>query len=223
MIPRGDPTLPAVPFHGEHQAGITTPKPPAGAFASFNVTAESRAELIDLLKTLTQTARFLATGGTPPAPTNYAPPADSGTLGPTVPADGLTVTVGFGSTLFDERFGLASRSRAAEADGAVPQRRPRSGPDRRRRADPAVRRQPRHDASRDAADHPRHARRAALNWRIEGFAAAAAADRRAAQHLRLQGRDRQPQRRRSGGREQAAVGDRRDRRTGLGDVAAATT
>ena len=40
--PTGDRTLAAVPFHGEHQAGITTPKPPAGMFASFNVTAETR-------------------------------------------------------------------------------------------------------------------------------------------------------------------------------------
>ena len=37
------------------------------------------------------------------------PPSDSGTLGPEVPADGLTVTVGLGATLFDGRFGIASR------------------------------------------------------------------------------------------------------------------
>jgi deferrochelatase/peroxidase EfeB len=112
VIPTGERTLAAVPFHGENQAGITTPKPPAGMFASFNVTAESRAELIDLLKTLTETARFEATGGTPPAPTVYAPPPDNGTLGATVPADGLTVTVGFGHTLFDGRFGIADKKPA---------------------------------------------------------------------------------------------------------------
>jgi deferrochelatase/peroxidase EfeB len=112
VIPTGERTLAAVPFHGEHQAGITTPKPPAGMFASFNVTAESRPELIELLKVLTNTTRFLATGGTPPTPTIYAPPADNGTLGPTVPADGLTVTVGFGHTLFDERFGIEDQKPA---------------------------------------------------------------------------------------------------------------
>jgi deferrochelatase/peroxidase EfeB len=107
-----DRTLAAVPFHGEHQAGITTTKPPAGMFASFDVTVETRSELINLLKTLTGISRFLATGGTPPTPTIYAPPDDSGTLGPTVPADGLTVTVGFGHSLFDDRFGVADRKPA---------------------------------------------------------------------------------------------------------------
>jgi deferrochelatase/peroxidase EfeB len=101
--------LPAIPFHGPWQAGIVNPPPPAGCFVSFNVTAAGRGELIDLLKTLTARARFLTKGGVPPNPGPVAPPSDSGTLGPDVPADGLTVTVGFGSTLFDGRFGIAGR------------------------------------------------------------------------------------------------------------------
>jgi deferrochelatase/peroxidase EfeB len=108
-IPPGDPTFAAVPFHGAHQAGITTPKPPSGMFASFDVTAQTRAELIDTLKTLTQTARSLTTGGRAPLATTLAPAPDNGTLGTEIPADALTVTVGFGSTLFDDRFGIAAR------------------------------------------------------------------------------------------------------------------
>jgi deferrochelatase/peroxidase EfeB len=109
VIPRGDPTFAAVAFHGQHQAGIATPKPPCGMFASFDVTAQTRAELIDTLKTLTETARLLTTGGAAPAATTLAPPPDNGTLGTEIPADALTVTVGFGSTLFDERFGIVAQ------------------------------------------------------------------------------------------------------------------
>ncbi len=101
--------LPAVPFHGPWQAGIVNPPPPAACFVSFNVTAANRGELIDLLQTLTLRARFLAEGGLPPEPGPVEPPSDSGTLGPEVPADGLTITVGFGSSLFDDRFGIADR------------------------------------------------------------------------------------------------------------------
>jgi deferrochelatase/peroxidase EfeB len=101
--------LPAVPFHGVHQAGIVTAPPPAACFASFDVIAERRDELIGLLRTLTATSRFLTAGGTPADLGTGAPPSDSGTVGPVVPADGLTITVGFGSKLFDERFGLAAR------------------------------------------------------------------------------------------------------------------
>lgn len=100
---------PRADFHGVHQAGILTPPQRATAFVSFDVTAEGRRELTQLLRTLTDRARFLATGGTPPPVGITAPPSDSGVLGPQVPAEGLTITAGVGSSLFDDRFGLSGR------------------------------------------------------------------------------------------------------------------
>jgi deferrochelatase/peroxidase EfeB len=101
--------LPAVPFHGPHQSGILPLPQRQTAVISFNVTAAGRGELTDLLQTITSRARFLTRGGTPPPVGISAPPSDSGVLGPTVVADGLTVTVGVGASLFDDRYGLAAR------------------------------------------------------------------------------------------------------------------
>jgi len=100
--------LPAVPFYGKYQAGILPEPNRATAVVSFNVTAADRASLVDLFRTVTDRARFLTGGGTPPPPGIGGPAPDSGILGPTVPPDGLTLTVAVGASLFDDRFGLAS-------------------------------------------------------------------------------------------------------------------
>lgn len=110
QLPAGFPQSVAhAEFHGPHQAGILRPAQPATVFAAFDVTADGRRELTELLRTLTGRARFLTTGGTPPSPGITAPPTDSGVLGPVVPPGGLTVTAGIGVSLFDGRFGLQSR------------------------------------------------------------------------------------------------------------------
>ncbi|MEE4545349.1 iron uptake transporter deferrochelatase/peroxidase subunit [Streptomyces sp. V4-01] len=96
-------------FHGAHQAGITREVQRSTAFLSFDVTAADRRELTELLHTVTERTRFLTAGGTPAALGITDSPSDSGTLGPKVPGDGLTATVGVGASLFDDRFGLADR------------------------------------------------------------------------------------------------------------------
>jgi deferrochelatase/peroxidase EfeB len=106
------------PFHGPHQAGILSPAPAhkqaASLVASFDVTAGGKAELASLFQALTQRARTLTAGGPPDLGVGYSvqPPPDSDVLGPAMPADGLTVTVGVGASLFDNRFGLSARKPA---------------------------------------------------------------------------------------------------------------
>ncbi|MGN5381689.1 iron uptake transporter deferrochelatase/peroxidase subunit [Streptomyces lasalocidi] len=97
------------PFHGVHQASAIAAPRRTSVIASLDVTAETRAELADVLRTLTDRARFLTAGGTPAPVGITGPPADSGILGDQLPAGRLAVTVGVGASLFDDRYGLASR------------------------------------------------------------------------------------------------------------------
>ena len=96
-----------VPFHGRHQAGITTPRPANGMIASFAVVAATPDELEDLLRRLTGRIVFLTAGGPVPELDPKLPPADSGIVGPVVHPDALTVTVSLGASLFDARPWLA--------------------------------------------------------------------------------------------------------------------
>lgn len=103
------------PFYGEHQAGIVTPVQDQLHFAAFDVTTDSREELVALLKAWSKAAAQMTAGEAVGAdiPRNYdSPPADTGeALG--LAASNLTLTFGFGPTLFEkdgrDRFGLKSR------------------------------------------------------------------------------------------------------------------
>ena len=108
------------PFYGEHQAGIVTPAQDRLHFVAFDVITDKKAELVGLLQDWTAAAARLtqgkeagaygAVGGVP-----EAAPDDTGeALG--LPASGLTLTIGFGPKLFDDRFGLAGKRPAALAD-----------------------------------------------------------------------------------------------------------
>ncbi|MGW4161807.1 iron uptake transporter deferrochelatase/peroxidase subunit [Streptomyces sp. NPDC004788] len=109
----------AVPFHGAHQAGIATAVQDRLHFAAFDVKTTDRAELIQLLKDWTRAAERMtaghevgegAYGGLP-----EAPPDDTGEALGLKPSR-LTLTIGFGPSLFDGRFGLAGKRPGALVD-----------------------------------------------------------------------------------------------------------
>jgi deferrochelatase/peroxidase EfeB len=98
-----------LPFRGPHQAGITHPGNQQGLMAAFTVTAADRSELRDTLAALTGEISRLMSGGRYEERDPAYPPLYTGAVGnPPPPAD-LSVVVSVGSSLFDDRYGLAER------------------------------------------------------------------------------------------------------------------
>ncbi|WP_371580772.1 iron uptake transporter deferrochelatase/peroxidase subunit [Streptomyces sp. NBC_01314] len=118
----GDDTAPSagagVAFHGAHQAGIATPVQDRLHFAAFDVETDDRAEFVAMLKDWTAAARRM-TAGKAVGDGAYgglaeAPPDDTGEALGLKPSR-LTLTIGFGPSLFD-RFGLAGQRPEALVD-----------------------------------------------------------------------------------------------------------
>ncbi|WP_375084345.1 iron uptake transporter deferrochelatase/peroxidase subunit [Microbacterium sp. LS_15] len=112
----------AYSFFGAHQAGITTPVQEHLHFAAFDMMPRTdRDDLVTLLQDwsyaasrLTQGLEVSATGAV--GGDAEVPPDDTGeALG--LPAAGLTITIGFGPSLFEnedgDRYGIAARRPAS--------------------------------------------------------------------------------------------------------------
>ncbi|HMJ72971.1 MAG TPA: iron uptake transporter deferrochelatase/peroxidase subunit [Solirubrobacterales bacterium] len=110
----------SVAFYGEHQAGIDTPAQDRLHFAAFDLVAESRAELRELLREWSRAAAEM-TAGDPIGDANgvpLAPPEDTGETVGLLPSR-LTVTIGFGPSLFERRR-LALRRKRPPALQKIP-------------------------------------------------------------------------------------------------------
>jgi deferrochelatase/peroxidase EfeB len=109
------------PFYGTHQAGIITAAQDRLHFAAFDVTTDSLQQLIQLLKDWTLAAarmtQGLGAGELGPTSGPYAAPPDDTGEAIGLPPSGLTLTFGFGPSLFHEagrdRFGISDRQPAA--------------------------------------------------------------------------------------------------------------
>ena len=111
--PPPDPLAGAVVFRGEHQAGVVTPAQDRLHFAALDVTGKDRGALVDLLRRWTRAAERMTAGAEiGPGGGPHGVPQDTGeAFG--LPASALTITIGFGPSLFDDRFGLATHRPAA--------------------------------------------------------------------------------------------------------------
>jgi deferrochelatase/peroxidase EfeB len=96
-------------FEGPHQLLVLSEPTLATTVVSFDVIAGTRAELRDLLRTITERMRLLYAGGLPVDLGPAAPTDDNGVLGPVIPAQAVGFVLGMGMTLFDDRFGLTPR------------------------------------------------------------------------------------------------------------------
>ncbi|GAA4233867.1 deferrochelatase/peroxidase EfeB [Streptosporangium album] len=101
---RPDPAGVVVPFYGPHQAGIATPVQDRLHFAAFDLSTDSREEVVAMLKAWTAAAARMTAAqeiGGGATGTELAPPDDTGeAIG--LPASRLTLTVGFGPSFFDK-------------------------------------------------------------------------------------------------------------------------
>jgi deferrochelatase/peroxidase EfeB len=95
------------PFDGTYQAGILTPRQMQAACVSLDAVAGTRDQLFLALQQLSSRARQLTQGTTVGETEIDDPPPDSGILGAYDTPDSLTVTIAFGASLFDHRYGLA--------------------------------------------------------------------------------------------------------------------
>jgi len=112
------------PFLGIHQSGITTPAQSHTYFASFDLVTDKREDVIALLQKWTKASERMAKGlpADEIVPANADDAHDGGdALG--LPPSRLTITFGFGPTLFNrdgkDRYGLASKRPAALVDMPV--------------------------------------------------------------------------------------------------------
>jgi deferrochelatase/peroxidase EfeB len=107
----------SVPFYGEHQAGIDTPAQDRLHFAAFDLVNPNRAALRELMREWSRAAAEM-TAGQMIGDANgveLAPPDDTGETVGLLPSR-LTVTFGFGPSLFERReLGLTGARPAALA------------------------------------------------------------------------------------------------------------
>lgn len=111
-------------FHGEHQPGIVTPAQDRLHFAAFDVITDDRDQLVAMLQSWSLAADAMMRGetvGQGAVGGSYDLPPDDTGEALDLPSSALTITFGFGPSLFrdaggKDRFGIADRQPKALRD-----------------------------------------------------------------------------------------------------------
>ena len=98
-----------VNFRSPKQLGVLQPPASAGAVVAFDVAVTTREELSETLKLLSDEIERIMNGAPAVDADDILPPPDSGLVEETAGPAGTAITVAFGASLFDDRFGLADR------------------------------------------------------------------------------------------------------------------
>ena len=98
-----------VPFDAYHQSGIVSPKAAQATFVALDSVASTTTALFEGLQAISSQARLLTQGEPVGVAEIDDPPPDSGILGSYNAPDSLTVTIAYGASLFDHRYGLAGK------------------------------------------------------------------------------------------------------------------
>jgi len=111
----------AEPFWGQHQGGILTPQQRHTYFAAFDLPDAKREDVIGLLQEWTNAAARMTAGQTAkPFAQDASQPGPDGGEALGLPPERLTLTFGFGPTMFEsggqDRFGLKSHRPEALVD-----------------------------------------------------------------------------------------------------------
>jgi deferrochelatase/peroxidase EfeB len=102
-----------VPFFAARQAGIVTPVQERMVFAAFDVLQAGRAPLQAMLDQWTDAAAAMTQGQLIPGVVAPSIPMEDTAEALGLAPGNLTITIGYGPSLFDGRFGLAERRPAA--------------------------------------------------------------------------------------------------------------
>jgi deferrochelatase/peroxidase EfeB len=106
-----DPSTISVPFRGANQSGIYRPsfQQASACFASFRLLTDNATDLENLMRLLSLEIESLQEGSLVNKESETGGQSDD-VLGPHVPPDALTVTLGLGAGVFTDKYGLTSKA-----------------------------------------------------------------------------------------------------------------